>query len=671
MGRAAVSFQILNIVLYGPIEEPRVVSLRPGAFNVITGLSKRGKSALIPIIDYCLGASECNVAYGPIRTTVEWYALRLATDTQQIFIARQAPAAGQQTNSNVYLEMAGQVDIPLKGALRATTNMEAAREVLSRAAGIVDNLHEPPAGQTRQPASASIRNALFFCFQPQYEIISPKSLFYRQTEPFIPQLIQDVLPYFLGAVSDDHLVKTSRLRTLRQERRRLEQALSEAKAIAGQGAARALTLLSEASDVGLVSVPSETTLPMEQARELLQQVLASEIASAPQDSATDEYERLLARREEQTSQLRRTEADLQGVTALISDRRGYAAEGGEHVARLRTLGMFEASEVAGHACPLCASPLAAVPSDDALSAMLAALQGKLVNVSQDNPHLEQLAARLEEEAGRLRAALTDTRTALTALSRSRQQLAAYREFVGRAAHVRGRISIYLEAVPAQAGTLNELEDKAGALDEEIGNLEEELSRASVDERLESIVSVVSQDVTAIGRALDLEHAHHPLRFSVKKLTVVADTPNGPIPMDKMGSGANWVGYHIAVHLALHRVFVNGSRPVPRFLVLDQPSQVYFPADRDVDGRLEVGRAGGAIDEDRAAVLKMFTLIRDAVASMQGNFQVLVTEHADPAEAWFQDAVVEKWRDERALIPREWLADLATPPTTTTPEPDAD
>ena len=39
---------------------------------------------------------------------------------------------------------------------------------------------------------------------------------------------------------DDHLVKTSRVRTLRQKRPRLEQALTEAKDIAGQGAPRAM-----------------------------------------------------------------------------------------------------------------------------------------------------------------------------------------------------------------------------------------------------------------------------------------------------------------------------------------------------------------------------------------------------------------------------------------------
>src|SRR5207302_56785 len=37
--------------------------------------------------------------------------------------------------------------------------------------------------------------------------------------------------------------------------------------------------------------------------------------------------------------------------------------------------------------------------------------------------------------------------------------------------------------------------------------------------------------------------------------------------------------------------------------------------------------------------EMFALIRDA--SMQGQFQVLMTEDADPAETWLQDAIVER------------------------------
>lgn len=38
-----------------------------------------------------------------------------------------------------------------------------------------------------------------------------------------------------------------------------------------------------------------------------------------------------------------------------------------------------------------------------------------------------------------------------------------------------------------------------------------------------------------------------------------------------------MGYHIATLLALHEYFVDLKwNPVPQFLIIDQPSQVYFP-----------------------------------------------------------------------------------------------
>ena len=55
--------------------------------NIITGSSKSGKSALVPIVDYCLGAGTCAVAHGAIRSTVTWYGLRLAVGAKQVFMA--------------------------------------------------------------------------------------------------------------------------------------------------------------------------------------------------------------------------------------------------------------------------------------------------------------------------------------------------------------------------------------------------------------------------------------------------------------------------------------------------------------------------------------------------------------------------------------------------------
>ncbi|WND40006.1 DUF3732 domain-containing protein (plasmid) [Streptomyces sp. BB1-1-1] len=61
---------------------------------------------------------------------------------------------------------------------------------------------------------------------------------------------------------------------------------------------------------------------------------------------------------------------------------------------------------------------------------------------------------------------------------------------------------------------------------------------------------------------------------VSRLTVVTDTEQAPAPLFRIGSGENWVGSHVNVHLALHRCSSPQGRPVPRILMLDQPTQVW-------------------------------------------------------------------------------------------------
>jgi len=82
-----MSFQILDIVLYGFNQQRRVLSLRPGQLNIITGASKTGKTALIEIVDYCMGSSECRIPEGVIRRAVEWVGVRLSVRDGHVFVA--------------------------------------------------------------------------------------------------------------------------------------------------------------------------------------------------------------------------------------------------------------------------------------------------------------------------------------------------------------------------------------------------------------------------------------------------------------------------------------------------------------------------------------------------------------------------------------------------------
>jgi hypothetical protein len=232
------------------------------------------------------------------------------------------------------------------------------------------------------------------------------------------------------------------------------------------------------------------------------------------------------------------------------------------------------------------------------------------------------------------------RTASAALSEAHADSA-------KKAHVLGRLSLYLESMPDVPDT-KELEGQAASLRAKCKQLEEDLSDERVQEQLASIASLLSEKLTKWARELGLEHSKFPMRLDLKKLTLVADTVDGAIPMSRIGSGENGVGFHLIAHLALHQWFVKRSRPVPHFIFFDQPSQVYFPADKDVDGSMNL-----VADEDRERVRKMFNLIFSAVEEVSPGLQVILVEHADLREDWFHNSIVERWRGGRKFVPSDW------------------
>ena len=117
-----MSLQILKLILYSRADEIREVPFRIGGLNILTGASKTGKSAIIDIIDYCTGRSECNVAAGVIRNSVGWYALLFQLGNGQIFIARRNPEPGERTNPDIYMERGSDIQTPLASALFKNTN---------------------------------------------------------------------------------------------------------------------------------------------------------------------------------------------------------------------------------------------------------------------------------------------------------------------------------------------------------------------------------------------------------------------------------------------------------------------------------------------------------------------------------------------------------------------
>ena len=79
----------------------------------------------------------------------------------------------------------------------------------------------------------------------------------------------------------------------------------------------------------------------------------------------------------------------------------------------------------------------------------------------------------------------------------------------------------------------------------------------------------------------------------------------------------------------------------------------FVTKRD-DGELISLQFSDLDDDDREAVRRLFRLIFDVTQKLTPKLQVIVTDHADLGEDWFQAAVVEKWRRGNKLVPASWI-----------------
>ncbi|KAA6325606.1 hypothetical protein EZS27_025204 [termite gut metagenome] len=291
-----------------------------------------------------------------------------------------------------------------------------------------------------------------------------------------------------------------------------------------------------------------------------------------------------------------------------------------------------------------------IPKISAINASLLKLNQNLEETSREKPRLNKYLQGLKNNKEKIKKEIIKAENGISALYEEQEKSRRLRDLNLRRGKVIGRISLFLESLDFTED--QSLDNKIALLRSEIDDLLLLVDKESKADKMASIINRINLQMSNWVQNLDIEHEGSLIRFDISKLTLIADSTTRSIPLFQMGSGANWVSYHLLIHFALHQYFIQANRPVPHFLMIDQPTQVYFPPEKDVNN-------DGSIQEssDEIAVKKIFDFIVDTTESLESNFQVIITDHAYLRTEKFQQCVREVWRNGVKLIPQDWLENV--------------
>lgn len=640
--------QILEIVLYPRKNlKKRIIDFKTGKVNIILGDGSTGKSAVGDIIEYCLGREKCTVPDGYIRDTVSWYGLLIQLSDTRIFIARKNPELGYSTSNQAYFEYGEDLkspdDIP-----NGHTNIETVIESITKILGISPNLNISISSQMKWPITISSKHSLYYCFQQQGEIALKDSLFHRQHEDMIKQTIKVTLPYFLGSIPEKLANYEFELLRTRRELFRLEQELKEFESIKVEGKTKAENLLARARSLGLLT-ENDKAESSESYKSLLKKALLYKPKSI---MFPNENELLQLQKETQMlqSELNRINEIILQAKESENEITGYANELDHQKLRLESIGLFNSTK-SHNTCPLCSNITSESNSNvNVIIKSLEYLQQSLKTALKEQPkiqkHLEELILKRDD----LNAQINKKISIITDLLKQKESFDDVTNAELQIGQLLGQIEFWIDSVDLterKSPLMLDIEEKKNKIKE----LEDKLDEGKQKEKLNSILEEIGDQIRIWAKQLNLDQSEFPILLDLNELTLTFKKEYGNITLANVGASQNWMPYHVLTYLALQQYFIKKSRPVPRFIFLDTPSQAYFPEVRENKQKERRKLSDSQLD----LLLKFYNVFFKICEQLSPNLQIIISEHADLPNSHFQSFVRYTWQSNEKLIPETWYS----------------
>lgn len=654
-----MKFNIDSIILWPRNHSYKYSKLKfsPEKVNIITGASRTGKSAVIPIIDYCLGSEKCSIPVDTIRDACEWFGVLFNTETDKLLLCRKAPGSASSTNQ-MYFSKNKSVSIPETISPNITT--EEVKNILNELFSI-SFLSLDSSNSNNFNARPSYRDYMPFVFQPQNIIANADVLFYKADTMEHRQKLINVFPYALGAITAEILAAKQDLERKKRLKQRLENQQKNLRFTNESLKNEISSWLDIAKEYGLTSYSVKENDSFHTQFQELKLIVQREPSESKINgenliSNSDSINNLRKQEQELSSQLVIFQKRYQEMQHLSQTVEQYDSSLQIQLERLEISKWLRELPIESQQCPFCNSPL--THSNKVLNYLcdsMADIESTSRNIQSLPASFQREMQDVKKEIQSLSLQLNSLRQRISIEENKNKKESNKKYTIESIARFLGRMDTAIQYYE-KTDNDSELANQIAKLDLEIKALESKIDEQATIKRIKSALRYISTESNKIILNLDAERPDDPINLNIKDLTVnITNIINGREDyLWEIGSASNWLAYHISVILALQKYFQGKiNTGVPGFIVFDQPSQVYFPKSKNTTEQIEYKLTN---DEDIDAVKKIFKTLSEFIKNTGFNIQIIVMEHADD-DIWGDiDNIylVDRWRNGKKLIPIEWL-----------------
>jgi hypothetical protein len=640
---------ISNIFLFNNNEESRTLKFDDG-LNIISGDSKTGKSAIIEIIDYCLFASRSTIPEGIITKWTELFCIIFKVKDKYLIIGRRKKSNQMyfsvEINSEFLINFSKEYFSDKK-----LIDLDGAKREFEKHIGIsvLDKRTDEEEDKRKSGGKVTMRSFVTFLFQHQNLIANKHSLFYRFDDPYKRKYTIDDYPVLMGWGNAEFF---DLQRSLESKQKELSQKkkLDEKLKISNEQLR---------DDLNRVLSFYYTFLGKELSDDITLSDLKKLVIDLPNSNANSVGDQNLNEELRKIDNLifeKKKELDtVQNLLSTIKSNNDISKNYSENVNRLKSLASIETNFSEIH-CPLCDQEVKAIKekiavikeSNEILEDEFEKIGTYLNDTSTQNASLRKERDNLKKELKEL---------SIKAENLNKQIISEFntKNEYEKGLLLKGRTEANAQNLIERNKLMSSSKSDYSELEAEIEVLKDKLSGFNLKEELKKAQIILSDKMSSICELLDFEEEFKPgkILFDLEKFSLKYNI-NGKenILLSEMGSGSNWLAIHLSTFIGfLYLHSITPTSKIPSILVLDQPSQVYFPkVYKQLDE--EVENEQKKVDDNILQVKNIFKVISDEIANIDNECgykpQVIVLEHADEDE--FSQFIKYRWsKDGRKLI----------------------